>query len=81
MTSLIQFGNISEQFHFDKLPICCFAKPRNTIIYGISTPSEAQHVMFLKGRLANTAGGSVCGGSGAQELHSIRFLMTGGRDE
>ncbi len=58
-----------------------FAKPRNTVIYIVSAPSDDQNFVFLKGLLANDAWGGVCEGSGALELESMKDLMTGGREE
>ncbi len=48
---------------------------------GVSVPCVMQNRVFLKGWLANTAWRSVCRGSGAQELDSVRSLMTGCSEE
>ncbi len=45
----------------------CFAKARTLVIYSNVRPSVNENLVNLKGLLANTIAGSVCGGSGANE--------------
>jgi hypothetical protein len=63
------------------LTIWAIGKPRNNVIDTVSAPSGGQHVVFLKGRLANTAWGIFFAGSGAREPDSPWKSIARGGEE